>query len=335
MKHAVNTSPHFALRILLMAGLAGLGGCTTLSRGTGPRPPNAHIIEPRVAVASFENRSGFSGRWELGSGMAELLVAELVASERFTILERGRLDTVVDEISRQRNRMFRPEGRLEEGRLRNAQYLIRGTVTDFSQVSGGRLWMGMRRWLFGGGGYTARVALTLTVIDIENGTILDSVNCAATARAGEAFAEGKYKGVSFGGDQFFRTPLGSATSKAIRQGLKAITRTIPRQYWKPMIADVNETHIILNGGRDRGVQAGQFYRVRERGTPITDPVTGDVLDVVPGADRGLIQVREVRDSVAIAAVFSGYGFARGQLLEAVPPPAAVPVADMLPPRPRP
>jgi len=312
-----------------------MGGCTTIGRGPGTPPPEAHAIPPRLAVASFENRSGFAGQWELGSGMAELLTAELVASERFTLLERGRLDTVVDEITRQRHRLFRPEGRLEEGRLRNAQYLIRGTVTDFSQVSGGRLWLGMRRWLFGGGGYTARVALTLTVVDIENGTILDSVNCAATARAREAFVEGRYKGVSFGGDQFFRTPLGSATSKAIRQGLKGIIRTIPREYWRPMIADVNATHIVLNGGRDRNIPVGQFYRVRERGSPVTDPATGDVLEIIPGPVRGLIQVREVRDGVAVAEVFSGYGFARGQLVEAVPPPAAVPVAELLPAGPRP
>ncbi len=319
------------LRVILATGALATGGCV----GPGSsrlKPLPAHAIPPRVAVASFENRSGFAGQWELGSGMAELLTAELVASGQFTVLERGRIDKVVDELSRQRHRLFRAEGRLEEGRLKHVQYLIRGVVTDFSQVSGGKLWVGMRRWLLGGGGYTARVSLTLTIVDVESGQIVDSVSCAAEARAREAFGEGQYKQVKFGGEQFFKTPLGSATTKAIRQGLKGIVRHIPREYWRPMIADVTTTHLVLNGGRDRGIQVGRFYEVREAGSPVTDPVTGDVLEIMPGAVRGIIQVREVRDGFSVAEVFSGDGFARGQYLEAVPTPATVPVAELLPPR---
>jgi len=270
-----------------------------------------------VAVASFENRSGFMREWKLGPGMADLLVSELVASRNFVVLERGELDAVVDEIARQRNRLFRSEGRVNEGRLENARYLVRGVITDFSQTSGGSLWVGFRRLFLGGGGYTARVGLALTIIDIETGKIVDSVICAGRARAGSAYGEGMYKGVEFGGDQFFKTPLGIATADAIRRGLRGITKKIPRQYWRPMIADVTSGGIILNGGRDRGLKVNQYYQVRGRGTPVTDPLTGDVLEILPGKVLGIVRVSEVHERIASAETLRGQGFARGQYLERV------------------
>jgi len=291
--------------------LTAVGGC--LTGRIPPLPPDA--VPPRVAVPSFENRSSFEGQWKLGPGMADLLVSELVASRNFVVLERGSLDKVVDEIARQTHRLFRQEGRVDEGRLDNAHYLIRGVITDFSQSSGGALWLGLRHLLIGSGGYTARVGLTLTIVDIESGRIIDSVQCAGKARAGDAYAKGSYKGIQFGGRSFFQTPLGIATSAAIRQGLRGIVRKMPRITWTPMIAEVEGTRIILNGGRERGLNAGDVYQVRGQGTPVTDPLTGDVLDVMPGTVVGTVRIMEIREQVSVAEVVSGHGFARGQTLE--------------------
>ncbi len=288
-----------------------VNGCMTGQ--IAPLPPNA--VPPRVAVASFENRSSFEGQWKLGPGMADLLVSELVASRNFVVLERGNLDKVVDELARQSNRLFRQEGRVEEGRLDNAHYLIRGVITDFSQSSGGSLWLGLRHLLIGSGGYTARVGLTLTIVEIESGRIVDSVQSAGKAKAGEAFAKGSYKNIQFGGRSFFQTPLGIATSAAIRQGLRGIVKKMPRLTWTPMIADVDGNRIVLNGGRERGLETGAVYQVRAQGTPVTDPLTGDLLDIMPGPVIGTVRIMEMREHVSVAELVSGHGFARGQALE--------------------
>ena len=47
------------------------------------------------------------------------------------------------EIARQGQDLFRPEGRVERGRLMNAQYLIRGAVTDFTVVGDMSGWFGV------------------------------------------------------------------------------------------------------------------------------------------------------------------------------------------------
>ncbi len=304
-----------ALTLLTILWCLAPGCVAPRSRAIRPLPANA--IRPRVAVSSFDNRSGFSGQWHIGPGMADLMVSELVASRNFVVLERQGIDTVVDEIVRQRNEFFRKEGRVQAGRLANAQYLVRGVITDFTQSSGGSLWLRFRRFLVGGSAYTARVGLALTIVDVETGRIVDSVTSAGRASAKSAFAQGSYKGVHFGGDGFFKTPLGIATADAIREGLRGIVKKVPRQYWSPMIADIRGGHIVLNGGGNRGLRQGQSYLVRQAGRPVTDPSTGEALDVLPGAVVGVVQVTHVGDKLSYAEPLQGQGFARGQHLQKV------------------
>ena len=300
---------------LAAAAVMLLQGCRTLE---GLPPPLAkEAIRPVVAVSSFENRSGFTGEWQIGSGMADLLVSELVMSQNFTVVERQHLDQVVGEISRQRNDMFRPEGKVDSGKLKNAQYFIRGVINDFSQVGGGALSVMLSRILFGGRGYNARVALTMTIIDVESGEIVNSVQCAGTSRAREAYASGSYKGVAFGGDAFFKTPLGVATRDAIRQGLCGIVDSMPRRAWKPMVADLEGNRVLLNGGSDRGYREGQVYVVREAARRVTDPATGDVLTWLPGPEVGRLKVVRVEAAISYAEPLAGSGFRRGQCLSPV------------------
>jgi len=301
------------LALLLVLAFAG---CHSLISPARPLPPDK--IPSSIAVTTFENRSGFSGQWELGQGVADLLVSELVLSKNFEVLERAQLGRILDEIDMQRNGYFRSEGKVAKGRLKNAQYLIRGVVTDFSQVSGGSLWLRMQRFLVGGRAYTARVGLTLTIMEVESGRIVDSVQCAGNARAKSAYGAGNYDDVKFGGDMFFKTPLGRATSDALRQGLKGIIAKVPQNSWVPVIAAVVNAEIIINGGSNRGLKTGQVYQVRGTDSQITDPLTGDVLTTLPGSAVALIRIVSVAPSSSSAVVIKGAAVERGQRLTLIP-----------------
>ena len=301
-----------ALVPLLAASL--LTGCITSLFAPYPSLPK-NAIPPVVAVSSFDNKSGFSGQWELGGGMADLLVSELLLSRNFVVVERSQLDKVVDEIHRQKDRMFRSEGRVDEGRLKNARYLIRGVINDFSQEGGGSLSVAFKNLIsLGRGGYRARVALTLTIVDVESGEIIESVPCSATAAAHSAYISATYKNVTFGGDTFFRTPLGEATAEAIHDGVHGLLERVPRIFWEPMIAAVEGRLIALNGGSRRGFKKGQRYNVRGAGRQVTDPATGDSLTVLPGAMLGTLRVTEVQKDIAWAEPVRGIRFERGQRL---------------------
>jgi curli biogenesis system outer membrane secretion channel CsgG len=271
-------------------------------------------MAPCIAVTTFENRSGFNGQWELGRGMADLLVSELVTTKRFEILERGQLNHILDEIDRSENGYFRKEGRVDRGRLKNAEYLIRGVVTDFSQVSGGSLWFRAERFLLGSSAYTARVGLTLTIIEIESGRIIDSVQCDGDARARSAYGRGSYDNVHFGGDMFFKTPLGKATAQAIRTGLNGIVARMPPKRWEPVVAGVQDALVIVNGGVNRALKIGDIYEVRRADKPVTDPLTGDVISVISGNVIAVLKLERVLESASYAAVIQGGQVQRGDRL---------------------
>lgn len=269
-------------------------------------PLSDDYIRQVVAVTSFENRSGFSGQWKLGDGMADLLVSELVASGHFVVVERKFLDTVVGELERQHDNFFRKEGRVQQGRLKNAKYLVRGVITDFSQVGGGGLFFGLKSFLLGGKGYKARVALALTIVDVESGEVVNSVQCYGTARASEAYIKGTYKDVAFGGDKFFKTPLGVATCNALRRGIRGLLDIIPAVQWSPMVAQiVDGKSIIINGGEDRDLKKDLVLYIKDESTPIYDPVTGDVIKYLPGPEIACVRITAVEDTISKAEVIDG------------------------------
>lgn len=308
---------------LLSAAVLLLSGCVmSWVDSIPPLPDDVHA--PVVAVASFENRSGFEGKWRLGDGMADLLVSELVRSRNFTVVERQYFEKLVGEIDRQKSSLFRPEGKTPSGRMKGAQYLIRGVINDFSQTGGGGLSMAFRFFVFLGHGYTARVSLTLTVVDIETGQIVSSTQCTGLVRTRSAYTEATYKGVTFGGDVFFATPLGEATQRAIRRGVKEATKAMPRNAWHPMISAVKNTAIYVNGGKDRDFHTGTVYVVRGPAEPITDPATGDVLTFAPGPKIGTVRITDVFDKISLATPVQAGPFDRGQWLSKASPDARGP-----------
>ena len=297
--------------LALLPALTLTSGCGTLGTAS---PPSKDAVLPVVAVSSFDNRSGFEGQWHLGNGMADLLVSELLQSHHFVVVERQEFDRLIAEIGLQGGQFFRPEGRVTPGRMKGAKFLVRGVITDFSQTGGGGLWLAMKNLFLMGRGYNARVALTLTLVDIESGQVVSSVQSIGLVRAREAYAETSYKGVAFGGDAFFRTPLGRAAASAIRSGVRQIIRQVPQDWWRPMIAEVRGRMLILNGGADRCFRVGDELVVRAPAQPVTDPATGDVLSFLPGPQVGRIRIVQVADRIAFAEPVSGSGFQRGQWL---------------------
>ncbi len=303
----------FAAVLLLDAG------CQTAASANARKASpycSSRKCKPVVAVADFENLANKSGQWNLGSGMADVLVAELLETDRVIVLERKDIGDVLNEIVLQGKDLFRKEGKVERGKLKNAHYLISGSVTDFTETMESSGWFGISWLTIFGHGSRARVAITVKVSDVETGQIVSSVKAAKTVSAGGAGAEAKYKNVAFGGDAFFRTPLGKATESAIHQAVRHILRDLPTEYWQPRVAEGNSDVIVVNGGQNVRVRKGDQFLVREDEREITDPVTGNPIETVPGRIVGRIEVREVMPLSAHAVVIEGTA-QRGQVLEPV------------------
>ncbi|OGV47199.1 MAG: hypothetical protein A2X46_03805 [Lentisphaerae bacterium GWF2_57_35] len=297
--------------------LLALAGCQSYSHGRSSslyRPDKS--MKPVMAVMDFENQAGFSGQWNLGGGMADVLVTTLLETDRIVVLERKNIGDVMGEIVRQGGDFFRNEGRVEKGRLKNAKYLVRGVVTDFTVTGDASGWFGVPRARLFGRGSTARVAVNIKVSDVESGEIVTSIKTEGSASSGGLGGEVNYKKVSFGGDAFFRTPLGKATDTAMRRAVKLILKNLPIQYWQPRVAEGGLDLVVINGGKNVRVREGDIFRVREEAREIKDPVTGNVIEKAPGRVVGRIKVRDVKSASAHATILEGEA-RRGQVLEAV------------------
>ena len=205
-------------------------------------------------------------------------------------------------------------------RLKNAQYLVRGDITEFSHVARGGLDVGVAGLRFGKGGNYAIVSLSVKVIEVESGEVVFHDVVDGDVYAGDIEIAATYKNVSFGGQQFFQTPLGWALESAIAGAVEGISEIIGRQPWRPVLAEIDGNQIYLSGGEDRRIEVGSRWRVREESQVIRDPTTGDRLGAEPGAILGVVRVVDVREKYAIAIVEEGGGFKRGLRLERIPEP---------------
>jgi curli biogenesis system outer membrane secretion channel CsgG len=262
----------------------------------------ADYINPTVAVMKFENRAGSPLAWNLGDGLKDMLVDRLVATGRYHVVERQELDSVLRELELQKGGHTRAEGRAALGRLKNVQYLIKGTVTDFGHVSSHRSGNGAGAAGVGGGSGKAVMSIILYVVDVESGEIICSKRLEKSVTAKDVSVQAAYKDVSLGGTAFTQTPLGRATTAVVERAVYEITQSIASRPWAAKIAMVQADGglVVVNGGSDRGLLGGHEFDVYEDARPITDPDSGDLLGHATTRRIGRIKVNEVRDRLAVA-----------------------------------
>ena len=310
--------------LALVASIGTFAGCVP-RRGADP----ALFVKPTIAVMKFENRAPFPLGWKLGDGMADILVDRLVQTSRYHVVERPELGAVLKELRLQTSGATRAEARAAVGRIKNVQYLIKGTVTDFGHVSTATGAFASSALRIFGSHNRAVMGMTFYVVDVESGEIIASESLEEDVDAGKLTVAGGYEGVSLGGSVFARTPLGRATSRVMARAVAKITAVIASQRWRPTIAAVEQDYsVTLNGGRNRRVRVGMEYEVLGPSSVVVDPRSGDVLGHQPGRGLGKVRVQEVHDRYSVAVFLDGHGdkFRVGSTcrLVGVPPEASPP-----------
>ena len=194
----------------------------------------------RIAVKDFEDKMSSSGwyRAEYGRGMRDMLTTSLFQTNRYIILEREKLQGVVDELKQGTSDLFRKEATVPLGELEGAELLITAAITGFDPgTSGGGgslpgLVPGRLGGLVGGvgGGYKkATVAMDLRVIDVRTGRVV-----AATNTQGEATSVGLSGSGGMGGSLggFSKTPMETAIRDMIKKSVDFVVGKTPAVYYR-------------------------------------------------------------------------------------------------------
>ncbi|MCF8505712.1 MAG: CsgG/HfaB family protein [Caulobacter sp.] len=279
-------------------------------------------LKKTVAVESFGGSEVFGGQ-VASDGPPALLTEILMTDGRFVVVERAALSALQSEQQLGSGGSATSETAAGSGRMIGASYLIRGAVTAYNPTAGGG---GLRLGGVPGGSALglgagvqsrkATVKISLRLIDATTGQVVatSSAEGIGTSRDMDAGVVDLSNGATLGLNTLKSTSMGKALEDAIRKALAALVIDPKRAPWTGLVVDVRGETIILNAGADQNVGEGMVFGVYRKGETLTDPGTGEVLDV--DIQRlGSVRVESVRDKVSIARMVEGQSPSRGDLLK--------------------
>lgn len=135
--------------------------------------PSFNVGAGSVRIGSVDLSSeGAMFYRELGSGVADIFIAEAYESQQFRITERAEIDQVLFEQDLAQSGRVNPETAAAAGRIEGAELLVLGSVSEFGvQTTGGG---GRVLGMFGGSAetVTARVAVEIRFVDTVTAEIM-------------------------------------------------------------------------------------------------------------------------------------------------------------------
>lgn len=237
-----------------------------------------------VAVVDFGANGGFLyqyGEWQAGGGLAAMLETELAETDQFRIASRSHLDAALYE-QQLSNSGLTARQTATPGQLLGAQYLVRGTVTDFtlSEKGGGISVGGSIGGVLGGispQSRTGRISIDFQVMDSTTGEIVDSFSVTRKVKSKSIAVSASKSGFNVGGNTFKNTPLGKAAREAIAEASDRISAGLQNRSWSAHVAQVNVNSLYVNVGADAGLQPGDTLKISRVVEQINDPITGALL----------------------------------------------------------
>lgn len=271
--------------LLAVAMAAGLSVAATPAAAK----ESAQIVHPAyqgpkktIAVSKFDASGAFVGRyggWDIGGGLAAMLAAELSRTNRFIVVERADIDTLLRE---KQMALSDVTAGGSGGPLLGVQTFIRGSVTEFDeQEKGGGLNFGFNSGgVIGGLGgrkSSGHVTIDLRLIDAASGAVVGTYKVDKKLSNSALALQAQTGGFAFGGDQFAQSSLGRAVREAIAEATLSIVGGMDRVPWQALVANVEGDRVYINAGRNANLTPGARMRAVRRERVITDPATGEVL----------------------------------------------------------
>lgn len=322
--------PHRRTFLITALGAAavGLAGCQATSPD-GPAATTAPLLPPvalprkRVAVLKFDAGGlAYVGGPDAGSALAAQLTTALIDSGHFIVVEREELSSVLREQEMGAYGLTTGGASTQVGRLLGAQLLVRAAVTEFEQrAGGGGFRIGVGGMAPGGLGLardTTVIGVDVRLIDATTGQVVQSHHVETKFKDTGLSTDVMRGGLMIGGDLYEKTPLGRAMREVIGRVVGFVVAASAPLPWTGRVVEVFADEVFLSGGLDTGLKAGDVYVVSTVTRELTDPATGEVLEVLEER-LGEVEVTSVRPRFSVARMRAPFRTKRGDLVRAAPP----------------
>lgn len=279
--------------------------CFVLGIGTSVQAAG-NKMRYSIFVKKFENKSNWSGQWDLGDAWGAVLTDSLFQTGKFIVL--GETDMRSAAMEEQdfaaSDRAAGGGKKVKTGKMTPAQLIIKGEITHFAEDTvgggGGVSFKGIR---LGAKGGSSEINVVMYIVDSSTGQIMASKKC-----YGKINNTGLSVGLThneFDGDVsgFKKTNAGKAMEAAVDEGVKFMSEKIEQIPWMANILLVKSDKIYINRGTREGVEKGQTFDVGTAET-LEDEETGEILDY-DLQKTGKIEVLTVKEKTAICKLVKG------------------------------
>lgn len=301
-----------------------LTACVTAGGGSNVKAeqevtyPAYSGVKKRIAVLEFENKVSnrwWDRSWNIEDSLTEMVITELMKTDRFIVVERGALDEILSEQDLGASGRVRQETAARVGEVLGAQVLVKGAVTEFiEKESGGAGGIIVSGLGIGGRTNTGHVAIDMRIIDATTGQIISSERAEGKITSSGIGGIGFFSGVAFGGTTYKKTALGQATREAVTEAVMFVVNNMEDEPWQGMIVKADGGQVYINAGYNMNINTGSVFTVYSKGEDLIDPSSG--LSLGSALTRsGTIRVVQVSDKFSIASVIEGSGFKRGDIVK--------------------
>jgi curli biogenesis system outer membrane secretion channel CsgG len=175
-------------------------------------PVTAFAEKPRLAVVDFKNDTS-AAWWYGGAGrdLASMLTNELASDEKFRLVEREKLNAVLEEQDLGSSGRVNQKTAAKMGKMTGAQYIVTGTVSSYEQnTEGGGGGLSFHGIGIGGKKDEAYIAIDIRVVDTTTGEVVHTRTIEARSTSYGMAVGASRGGFSGGLSKYSNTPAGKA-----------------------------------------------------------------------------------------------------------------------------
>ena len=267
--------------LLLLAALVGTG-CATSQKTKMEQDVSANVTQHaesqytgpkrRVGIVDFENKTTYGTR--LGTAASDILVTEMVKSGKFIVVERDKMNKLMEEQKLGMSGAIDPKTAASVGKMMGLSAIITGSVSQFGVATTGSDYLVTQSKK-----QTAQCTVDVRVVDVETGQVIwaDSGKGESTTSNSQFLGMGSRGGYNE-----------MIEGEALRAAIAKLTDNISSQInaktqWYAKVLDIDGANVFIGAGTESGLKEGTTLNVFHRGREIRDDnnlVVGYVEDPV-------------------------------------------------------
>ncbi|MCK5198772.1 MAG: hypothetical protein KAR21_10495 [Spirochaetales bacterium] len=121
-----------------------------------------------IGIIEFNNKTKYGAR-RLSDSALEILTTELTRSGNFIVVERARMDKILEEMKFQLSGVTTGENAAEIGKILNCEYLLVGSVSNFGVTTEGKDFIIVQQKI-----QKVKAEVDLRIIEVETGAVIYS-----------------------------------------------------------------------------------------------------------------------------------------------------------------